>query len=185
MASFKGSVFASSVAFTQQTYGTETVQQVLSDLSREERETLQSSTAVGWIPVEPVLAFVRGVEAMHGGPDHELCERMGHFSAGWSINSVIRVFARLQSPGWLIDKGTSVWSRYHDTGRWEFQPREQGHMSGRLLNYAVVDAGFCARLRGWLVGAAELTGGVNAKVSESRCTSRGHDHCAFTISWDT
>ena len=50
--------------------------------------------------------------------------------------------------------------------------------------FAVKDEAFCARLRGWLAGAVELTGGKNAVVTESKCACRGQDHCVFAVSWD-
>lgn len=183
MAKFKGSVYESTRAFVQQEFGTEGVQRILSALPAADRELLSSVTAIAWVPVEPVLRFHHELENQFGTGDRSLCERAGRFSAGWSMNTVLKMFVRLRSPLWLLDKGASVWSRYHDTGRWEIDGENPQRISGRLLDFEVRDPYFCSRLRGWLQGVIELTGGVGADTVEPRCKCRGHDHCMFVMTW--
>jgi hypothetical protein len=183
MAKFKGSVYESTRAFVQHEFGPEAVVRILSGLSAEDREQLSSVTAIGWIPVEPVLRFHYELERLYGAGDRALAQRAGRFSAGWQMNSVLKVFVRLRSPHWLMDKGASVWSRYHDSGRWELDPETPLRISGRLVGFEVKDPVFCARLRGWLTGVVELTGGAGAETMEPRCRCRGHDHCAFVMTW--
>jgi hypothetical protein len=183
MAKFKGSVYESTRAFVQQEFGVEGVQRILSALPADDRELLSSVTAIAWIPVEPVLRFQQELERLYGTGDRSLCERAGRFSAGWSMNSVLKMFVRLRTPHWLLDKGASVWNRYHDSGRWELDPQMALRISGRLVGFDVRDPLFCARLRGWLTGVVELTGGTGAETTEPRCACRGHDHCAFVMTW--
>jgi hypothetical protein len=183
MAKFKGSVYESTRAFVQKEFGLEGVERVLSALPAVDRELLRTATAIEWMPIEPVLHFHHELERQFGAGDLSLCVRLGRFSAGWSMNTVLKMFLRLRSPRWLFDKGTSLWSRYHDTGRWEMDPPETLRMSGRLLAFEVKDPAFCARLRGWIAGAVELTGGTNVELSEPRCRCRGHDYCQFVTSW--
>jgi hypothetical protein len=183
MAKFKGSVYESTRAFVQQEFGAEGVTRILAALSPADRELLSSATAIDWIPVEPVLRFHHELERQFGSGDRSLCERAGRFSAGWSMNTVLKMFVRLRSPKWLLEKGASVWSRYHDTGRWELDPETSLRISGRLLDFKVKDPVFCARLRGWLRGVVELTGGNGADCLEPRCRCHGHDHCAFVMTW--
>jgi V4R domain len=183
MAKFKGSVYESTRAFVQHEFGPEGVARILSALPPADRELLSSITAIAWVPVEPVLRFHHELERLYGTGDRSLCERAGTFSAGWSMNTVLKMFVRLRSPHWLLDKGANVWSRYHDSGRWELDPELPQRMSGRLLGFEVKDPVFCARLRGWLSGVVELTGGKGAETTEPRCRCRGHDHCAFVMTW--
>jgi hypothetical protein len=183
MAKFKGSVYASTRAFVQHEFGVEGVERILSVLPPADRELLSSVTAIAWIPVEPVLRFHHALEELYGTGDRSLCERAGRFSAGWSMNTVLKMFVRLRSPLWLLDKGASVWSRYHDSGRWEIDGETLHRISGRLVGFEVKDPAFCARLRGWLQGVVELTGGTGAETSEPRCRCRGHEHCMFVMTW--
>jgi hypothetical protein len=184
MAKFKGSVYESTRAFVQKEFGVVGVESILNALPSADRQLLSSTTAIAWVPVEPVLRFHHELERQFGNGDMSVCVRAGQFSAGWSMNSVLKMFVRLRSPRWLFDKGTSVWNRYHDSGRWELDPAEESlRMSGKLVGFEVRDPHFCARLRGWLQGAVELTGGTRAVATESRCRCRGHDHCSYATTW--
>jgi hypothetical protein len=183
LAKFKGTVFESTRMFTQQTFGPEAVERVLAELDPEEANLLRDVQAIGWYPVEPVLHYLHALDRVYGNSDLKLCERAGHYSAGWSMNTVLKVFLRFRSPTWLIDRATSVWNRYHDTGQWTVQSISTDRMLGELRNFAVRDPAFCARLRGWLQGAIELTGGEKANVVELRCACRKDDHCACTLEW--
>lgn len=183
MAKFKGSVYESTRAFVKHEFGDEGLQRVLSSMSGDDREFLSSVTAIAWVPVEPVLRFHHALEREFGSGDGALCTRAGRFSAGWAMNSVLKMFVRLRSPQWLFEKAASVWSRHHDTGRWELDPQAPYRISGRLLEFGVRDPMFCARLRGWVQGAVELTGGNAAETIEPRCRCRGHEHCAILATW--
>jgi hypothetical protein len=168
--------------FTQKELGDGALERVLSDLSEEDRLLLANVNTLGWYEVEPVLRYHHSLDRCFGSGDLGLCTAAGRFSAGWQINTVLKVFVRLRSPLWLVEKATSVWSRYHDTGRWQIES-EDGFIRGELRDFAVRDLAFCARLRGWLQGAVELTGGKDANVTESKCACRGHDHCVFSVRW--
>jgi hypothetical protein len=183
LAKFKGTVFESTRMFTEETFGPDAVERVLQELDASDREVLQHMHTIGWYPVEPVLQYMHALDRVYGKSDLEVCTRAGHFSAGWSMNTVLKVFLRFKSPLWLVDRATSVWNRYHDTGKWNVQSVNSSELLGELREFAVRDLAFCARLRGWLQGAIELTGGEGATVTEVRCTSRDDDHCAFTLEW--
>lgn len=183
LAKFKGSVYESARMFTEKEFGEGAALRVLEVLSPADREILRGVQVLDWVPVEPVLQYHHALDRVFGTGDLSVCTAAGRFSAGWAINTVLKVFVRLKSPHWLVEKGVGVWSRYHDTGRWEIDKQGPLRLSGRLSAFAVRDAAFCARLRGWLHGAVELTGGKHPVVTETRCATHGHADCAFTISW--
>lgn len=183
MAKFKGSVYESTRAFVHKEFGQQAVDRILAALPAQSRALLSSATAIEWLPVEPVLHFHHELENCFGKGDMSLCTRAGYFSAGWSMSSILKMFVRMRSPVWLVDKAASVWSRYHDTGRWEVEPSDGHRISAKLIDFEVKDPLFCARLRGWLTGAVELTGGTGAEATEPRCRCRGHEYCSYTILW--
>ena len=183
MANFKGTVFESTRMFTEQRFGSEAPEQVLAQLPRADQELLRGVNALGWYPVEPVLRYHHALDRLFGAGDLALCEQVGRFSASWAMNSVLKVFLRYRSPTWLVERATSLWGRYHDSGRWQISSSAANKVQGDLFEFEVRDPAFCARLRGWLAGAAELTGGQHTNVFEAQCASRGAGHCSFSISW--
>jgi len=184
VASFKGTVFESTRTFTEREFGFAAVDRVLAELPEADRAALKDVQAIGWYPVEPVLRYHRVLDRLYGKGDLAVCFRAGRFSAGWSLNTVLKVFLRFRSPTWLIDRATRVWDRYHDTGRWTVTAESPNKFLGELSDFGVKDEGFCARLRGWLAGAVELTGGNNTVVNELKCACRGQDRCVFSVTWD-
>jgi hypothetical protein len=182
-AQFKGTIYLSTRMFTEQQFGPDAVERVLSQLAPNDRDVLHQVTSLGWYPVGPVLAYHHALDRCFGKGNLDLCVEAGRFSAGWALNTVLKVFVKLRNPHWLTEKSASVWSRYHDTGRWEYDPPRENQLRGRLYDYAVHDEAFCARLRGWLMGAIELTGGRNPKATERCCTPRGLDHHEFFCTW--
>lgn len=184
MAQFKGTVFLATRSFTESRFGLEAVEQVLGTLPASDREVLRHVSPVAWCPIEPVLAYHYALDRMYGKDDLELCEEVGHFSAGWSMNSVLKFFVKFRNPHWLTDRAASVWNRYHDSGTWQYDPPQSKQMRGRLLDFKVCDPAFCTRLRGWLRGAIELTGGQSPQVTERVCATRGHAHHEFLCTWE-
>jgi hypothetical protein len=181
MANFKGTIFESVRMFTEQRFGPEAHDRLLAELSDEDRSLLDGLNALGWCPAEPILRYHQALDRVYGKGDLELCHEAGRFSAGWAMNTVLKVFLRFRSPNWLIERATSVWGRYHDSGRWIITAATDTRLQGELFDFAVHDPVFCARLRGWLLGAVELTGGARCSVIETMCVNRGHDRCKFTI----
>jgi hypothetical protein len=183
MANFKGTVFESTRMFAEQKFGDDAPARVLAELSSADRDCLVGVNALGWYPVEPIMRYHHALDRLYGQGDLAVCEQAGRFSAGWAMNTVLKVFIRFRSPTWLIERATSVWGRYHDTGRWQISTPGPDRMHGELHEFAVHDRAFCARLRGWLAGAVELTGGQNVSVFESQCVCRGAAHCTFNTTW--
>lgn len=170
--------------FTEKRFGPEAVERVLASLSPHDRNVLREVTSIGWYPVEPVLAYHHALDRCFGSGKLELCVEAGHFSAGWALNTVLKLFLKFKTPHWLAEKSASVWNRYHNTGRWEYDPPQEKLLLARLHDFGVRDEAFCARLRGWLMGAIELTGGRNPKVVERTCGLRGARHHEFQSSWE-
>jgi hypothetical protein len=185
LASFKGTVFESTRMFTEREFGLHSVDRVLAELPEADRKVLSDVQAIGWYPVEPILGYHRALDKLYGKGDLAICVRAGRFSAGWSMNTVLKVFMKFRTPTWLLDRATRVWDRYHDTGRWVVTAAAPNRIIGELHEFAVRDEAFCARLRGWLTGAVELTGGKNVAIQESKCACRGHERCVFNMTWDS
>lgn len=180
MAKFKGTVYLSTREFLLHRFDTQGLDLALNALPPDTREKLDAITPLGWYDVRPVLQLHHAMEEVFDEPPGVVCYEAGRFSAAWSMNSILKVFVRFTTPHWLMEKAGSVWSRYHDSGRWEFKPPQPQRMTGSLHDYAVEDPLFFHRLRGWLAGAVELTGGKGAQVRHQARAGVHH----FSGTWD-
>lgn len=148
-------------------------------LDGEDRRVLDDVLAVGWYPLEPVIRFHRAVDQRFGTGDLSLVEEIGRHSAEWQLNAFHKLVLRFKKPSYIINKAGQLWSRYHQTGRWEVEERADGTVIGRLHDFAVADECFCTRERGWFARAIELTGGRNVVVQEPRCRAFGAPFCEY------
>jgi hypothetical protein len=129
------------------------------------------------------MAYHRQLDQTYGSGDLALCVELGRFSAEWALNTVLKFFLRFRTPNWILERSSSLWSRYHDSGRWEILQHPNFPLSARVLDFEVHDPVFCARFRGWLGGAIALTGGKDAHVEEAACACKGHGYCQFQARW--
>ena len=179
MAQAKGTIYLSVEKFVRERWGDEAVQQCLQALSDEDRQVLDEVLAVGWYPLEPVIRFHRAVDERFGTGDLALVEQIGRYSAEWQLNAFHKLVLRFKSPKYIVAKAGQLWSRYHETGRWEVESPAPDTVIGRLHDFAVADECFCTRERGWFARALELTGGKDVTVEEPRCRARGAPYCEY------
>ena len=183
MAQFKGTIYTSAQLFTEARFGPDAVQRVLAALPAADRELLTGITPMGWYPTEPVMAFHHKVDELFGKGDLAVCVELGKYSAEWALNTVLKFFIRFRTPSWLLERSGSLWGRYHDSGKWEVASSPDLQLSARLRDFQVRDPAFCARFRGWLHRAVELTGGREPDVRESLCVCKGERYCEYTARW--
>lgn len=183
MAQFKGTIYTTAKLFTEQRFGHDAVERVLSELSEGQRDELVGVTPVGWYPTDATMAYHRALDRIYGKGDLALCTELGVFSAGWALNTVLKFFLRFRSPNWIMERSSSLWGRYHDSGRWELMEHAEYPLYARLHDFELRDEAFCARFRGWLHGAIALTGGRHGQVDEPSCAARGDDACLFRARW--
>ncbi|MDD9967990.1 MAG: hypothetical protein OXR73_17270 [Myxococcales bacterium] len=183
MAQFKGTIYLSTALFTEQRFGSEATNRVIAALPEEDQQVLRDVTAIGWYPTAPIMAFHRKLDELYGSGDLALCVEVGKFSAEWTLNAVLKMFLRFRTPNWLMERSSSLWVRFHDSGRWEILEDPNVPLLARLHDFKVRDEAFCARFQGWLHGAIELTGGKEAHVTHPRCACKGGRFCEFNGRW--
>jgi hypothetical protein len=183
VAQFKGTIYTSAQLFTESRFGPDAVQRVLAALPAPDRKLLTEITPIGWYPTEPVMAFHHKLDELFGKGDLTVCVELGKYSAEWALNTVLKFFIRFRTPSWLLERSGSLWSRYHDSGRWEVVSSPNLQLSARLHDFQVRDPAFCARFRGWLHRAVELTGGRDPDVREPLCLCKGEPYCEYSARW--
>lgn len=183
MANFKGTIYTSTALFAEKTFGPDAIEHVLEALPMDDQRVLRGATAVGWYPAAPVMSFHRKLDELYGRGDLSLCLDVGKFSAEWTLNAVLKMVLRLRTPNWLMERSTSLWERFHDSGRWELQHNGPVPLLAQLHDFEVRDSAFCVRFSGWLHGAIALTGGKEPEVAHPKCVCTGDPYCQFEGSW--
>jgi hypothetical protein len=180
----KGVSFINVHAFGIQRAGDSGWQRVLGELTEADREELSTIVAVGWYDLGLYARLIRSVDRVLGAGNLVLLRELGRFEADRDLTTVHRLFIRMASPAWVIEKTMEYWRRFHDTGQWKVQ-RESSHaVNGTLLGWGVVDEALCIELMGYMPRVVELAGARSAQIAHPSCRGRGDQSCDFRLSWD-
>ena len=180
----KGVSFINVRAFGLERAGESGWQRVLGELSASERDELATVVAVGWYDLGLYARLIRNVDRVLGSGNLMLLRELGRFEADRDLTTVHRLFIRMASPAWVIEKTMEYWRRFHDTGQWKVH-RESGQaVTGTLAGWGVVDEALCVELTGYMPRVVELAGARSAQMAHPSCRARGDQSCDFRLSWD-
>lgn len=152
---------------------------VLEDMGgRELRPSL-----MGWVPFLSHCELLAQVERLYGtGDGSTVLQEVGRAAAYRDMPSIAKPFARLLSPGFLVDTVTKIWRVYHSTGSWEVTRGERDLLAilvGRPENHPA----FCPVVIGYCEAAMTIAGATEVRVVEERCANKGSPVCSLRMQW--
>jgi len=177
----KGSVLVNDRAYVLGRYGPDAWAEVLAAMDPADRETLESVLAVGWYSIGVQHRLLEAIHRELGDREPDVIAAVGRHSAELHLTRIHRVFFRMASPAYVIEKATEYWSRFYDEGRWRVVRVERG------VDSALVDAPAtelaCRVLVAYMQRLFELVGARDVVVRHTNCRMRGGTECAFTVRW--
>jgi hypothetical protein len=117
-----------------------------------------SIVAVGWYDDTILVETLRTVEEVLRERDPKIIETLGRFAAEQDLTRIHRVFLRMASPAFVLERATNLWRRFFDSGR-------------------------CRNLQGYLQRLFELVGAKDVTVGHPECRVYGGALCRFAIRW--
>lgn len=165
------------------TFGGSSWDAVLDDVEPFDRRVLQSLVTVGWYPLDLEARVIRAIDRTLGSGDLGLANAMGRFSAEHDLTTIHRIFLRMITPAFAMEKLLELWPRYQDTGSWRLENAGTKHVIGHLSDWGHVDQALCLVLAGYIERTLELVGSKYARVDHVRCRSNGEPACAFEARW--
>jgi predicted hydrocarbon binding protein len=184
MANIRGSALIPRVAWLKQRHA-ETWPKIVEAVQPATREMLEMHPiATGWYPFDQFVDLLSVADRVAGTGDLELVRALGHHAATANLNTILRVFIRFGSPGYILNKAAKVWSMYHDTGRGVTEPLGDNALAFSVYEHGAPHKVLCVTLVGWTRAYVEAAGGKSVKVHETRCRLSGGDCCRFEAMWD-
>jgi hypothetical protein len=179
----KGAAYASTLAFIDERFGKDGRARVLSRLSPADREVVSGLILpIGWYPLPPFPRLLRAMDQELGHGDGTLITERGTWAGLRDMKTTYKLLLKFASPQWVLEKGTSLWKNFHDTGRWETARHDLGARA-TLIDHAIVDAAMCATLKGWIIGLLTICNCKQPKVLHDHCRVNGAEHCVYDCSW--
>jgi hypothetical protein len=178
----KGLTFGHVERFCIQRFGESAWLDLVSELSTGDQQVLSEIVAVGWYDLELYARLMRAVDQRYGNGDLALLDDLGRFEAEADYRGIFRLFFRMASPAYMVEKTADYWRRFHDAGEWSIERRGATSVWGALSGWGV-DAALCRELVAYVKRAIELVGGRDVALEHPRCRSRGAARCEYLMSW--
>jgi hypothetical protein len=164
-------------------HGQDGWQRVRASLGPADAAVVASLVPVGWYDLRLQHRLLRTIDAVLGDGDLRLVPSIGRHAAMQDLTRIHKLFLRLATPAFVLQKASDYWSRFYDTGRWEVEPHGERGARGVLRDFAVPDRAFCLYLFSYIERTFRLTGVQGGNLAHSSCVCRGDHACVFAGSW--
>ncbi len=118
----------------------------------------------------------------YGGNERGAWES-GYFSASFALKTFYKLFFRVGSPQFIIDRASQVFSTYYPEGLLKVAESSARRCVLQLVKfpepYWVVEM----NIGGWMDGALELMGKKERTVEITRRMTKGDPVCEYSASW--
>ena len=134
------------------------------------------------IPVHLLNRVTEEAARIKGEPLDVFARRAGREAAAEAVRGIYRFFAMVLTPAALLSKAGRMWSSIYNVGELVVSDQTDTSATIALLNFPSELAG-CLRFTGWIERLAEMTGAKDVRIEQTKCFSRGDDHCEWQIRW--
>ena len=178
-------MFLSTFAFIEHRFGDKAKDAVLAKLNDADRALFADDILlpISWYPLGAFGRLLRAMDVTLGNGDLTLVTERGEWTATRDIRTIRRVFLKLVTIPWIIDKGAGLWPQFHDTGKWTVKQLGAEQAQAELADLGVVDDAICASIKGWIAGLAQLSGHKSIDIRHTRCRARGSPICIYDVKW--
>jgi hypothetical protein len=181
----KGTAVETTMLFVRERYGEEGYQRWLAALSPESREIVTSKILPSaWYPLEQAyVAPTRVVcEQYFGGAKRGAFE-VGRYSALRALTGIYKMFVKIGSPAWLMERGSKVFETYYRPSHLEVVDRKDGGCRMLITDIEDVSGYVENRIAGWADAAIEIHGYKTRKVIVTRSISTGDPRTELELTW--
>ncbi|MFT3695438.1 MAG: 4-vinyl reductase [Kofleriaceae bacterium] len=185
MANVKGSALTSRVLWVQLGHGAGGIDRLKAALNPTLRAQLETGfSKANWYPLADFIELNETIDRVFGRGDLGLVKLLGRYSADANLTTIYRLFFKVGSVHWILGRAVRLWGAHYDAGFFEVATRGPKAAVLRLRGFPSPHRVHCLAVSGFVERALELSGGKRPIVEESKCRTRGDDHCQMDVSWD-
>jgi predicted hydrocarbon binding protein len=183
MAKMKGSAFTARFEYLAKTYP-ERYQAILDRLQPATRALADSRLLKNeWYPFDAFVDLVEAADAVVGDGSLALSRTLGAHAAEVNLPTIYKLFYKVGSPEYILNKAATLWSVHHDTGSAKLVRLEPNHVEYQIHGFERPHRALCLSLQGFIEKSLELTGVDDVQVHERQCAAEGAEYCAFQGRW--
>jgi hypothetical protein len=151
--------------FVERRFGGGAWERVLASLDADAAAEVRLVVPVRWYDLGLQHRVLRAIDETLGEGDGGLVDPIGRFEAEQDLTVVHRVFMRLASPTYILEKSADYWDRFYDTGVWQIERLAPTHARAALVGVAPFDPLFGRYLHAYIARMFELTGARSLQTS--------------------
>lgn len=178
----KGGLLRARFLFVIMNHGPDMWSRILAGFSEEDRNALAEISIDNWYPLGTLDAIDRGIAGELGGDSEEIFDQLGEFSATSSLSGPYSSLLNSDIHSFL-SQSALIHHAYQDFGSASYDTLSD--TSGLLtIKYEQAPpVSFCVSGTAYFRHAIELCGARSARITHTRCCSRGDAVCEFYITW--
>ena len=184
----KGTVLVHMRSFVVENQGEGAWQALLDALGPEDRAILGEIVLVGgWYPVRAWNNAMNVYLPRHYPIPGKGMTVLAKYIAEKDLGMLFKMLLKVGSPGFLMGRTPSIWSRYFDSGALASEEIDKGRwkltLEGPTRETEAPNAWTCGDgVCAWIGKGLELTG-TRADVVQTACRYRGAQRCEYLATW--
>jgi hypothetical protein len=172
--------------FIKDKFGDEGFEKWLSKLEPEIQQIYKSVISVNkWFDIKQVFIEPTKIlcDMFYEG-DFKAAWEFGRFSADYGLKGVLKVFVKLASVNYFINRASVVIPNYYTPMTMDVITNEKGHAILQIPHFPGLHKIVELRIAGWMERALEITGNtkeLDVKITKS--LTEGDDYTEFEVKW--
>ncbi len=181
----KGTAVVVLPQFIRTKFGENSFNQWLAALSPLAREVYSKPILTNnWFPLKEILVepTQKICDVFYGGKMEGACE-CGRFSADYALKGIYRVFLKIGSPEFVINRASLVLPTYYRPSKIIVPSHEKGHALFRIVEFPDMNKVIEHRIIGWMEQALTICGCKNPKVKIVASLTEGKPYTELDVVW--
>ena len=180
----KGTAVESIPLFVKEKFG-ERYEEWLNSLPPKSREIMTKPIlAAIWYPLEEafIIPTLKICELFYNG-DLRGAWEAGRFSADFALRGIYKVFVKIGSPGFIIDRASAIFSNYYRPSKMEVVERGKNRAVLHITEFGKPHIVVEYRIAGWIERALEISGCKDLKITITKSLTRGDKYTEIVGEW--
>ncbi|HEY2512909.1 MAG TPA: hypothetical protein VGI39_18710 [Polyangiaceae bacterium] len=181
MPKVRGSALLTRVAYVKDKWGEDGWKRVHAALSAATKQILAGHiTPREWHPFDAFVDLNVRIDSLFGKGDYRLCYEIGAYGAEKNMSTIYKVFIRIGSLTFNLEKAASLWNEHYDAGRLVTK-NENGFVTLRIEDFPTPHCSHCFSVLGWAGKCAEMSGSKLLDKQRTGCRNWREGACIMSL----
>lgn len=182
----KGTAVISNREFVKANFGEQNLNKWISSLDTQAKKIYESAILTNnWYPMEDALRkpTKKIGEMFYNGDVRKGAWDSGMFSADYGLKGIYRLFVKMGSARFIINKAGSIFSTYYKPSVMRAEETGENSSVLRITEFPGICPVVENRIGGWMQKGLEICGVADINVEIVRAMSKGDPITEYAVSW--